>query len=196
MPRPTTLPDTVEECRTISISDLKKWDYLTGSGSSGTLSWSRHGETVASIGISSYPHLEEPLVLIYYTITSRSTGEKKDYKIKIPLEKVPSNLGKGYRFYFICPYTGKRCMKLYQAPNGNVFAHRTYWNLMYDNQTKSKRWRQVGRYFDLNNRLDSIETRYMKNFYRGKPTPRFIAQWKLMKKLKGMGEVALRELYK
>ena len=85
-------------------------------------------------------------------------------------------------------------MKLYQAPYGKIFAQRTYWNLIYEKQTRSKRWRQVCRYFDLTKKLENIETRYMKNFYRGEPTPRFVGQCKLTNKLEDMGKIALWEL--
>ena len=81
MPRPTTFPDTVEECRVISISRLKEWGYLTDTGKSGSIYWTHLEKEVARIGINSFPHLDEPYIHISYSVTSRLTSEVNDSRV-------------------------------------------------------------------------------------------------------------------
>ena len=108
---------------------------------------------------------------------------KLDYKIngesinyRIELVSVPSNLGKGSVFYFVCPVTRRRCRKLYLI--GKYFLSRfAFPSALYTKQTQAKSWRHLSRAFDVLNlrdeRIDFIAKRYAKTWYKGKPTKRF-----------------------
>ena len=53
MPRYPTYPTLFDECKTVSISDLKRWDYLKPNQfKSGCLTWSRNGNKIGSIAIA------------------------------------------------------------------------------------------------------------------------------------------------
>ena len=184
MPRPRTYPDTVEDCYIISITDLKKWGYLSEGLRSGVLSWSRWGREVASISISSSINDAKASILLSYTRRNRFTGINKDIDTYYQLEKFPSNLGKGFRYYFICPFMNKRCSKLYQAPGGDYFAHRNYYRLLYTRQIESQSERNYFRFISLFKKLEKYEGKYRKSFYGGKPTRSFKNQMKILRKIK------------
>jgi hypothetical protein len=72
----------------------------------------------------------------------------------VQLVSAPSNLGKGFVWYFVCPRPGKRCRKLYLADT--YFYHReAFHGCMYESQTQSKKYRQLdktlGAYFKSDN---------------------------------------------
>lgn len=163
-------PDTVESCRTISISDFKEWGFLKYSQTS-TITWSRAKRVTAEIDIYSYVESDNPRITLSYTVHSRS-GEKERFNYSITLERFPSNLGIGYRYYFRCPFTGLRCLKLYMPPAGDVFAHRSHWkNLMYDCQLETGPLRGLNDYIKTHREYqDVIRKPYLKTHYRGKPT--------------------------
>ena len=130
---------TVEECRRLSISKLKEWDYLCGYRA-GAIQWTNaSGEVTDTIGIAVSLSLEgygENDVQLTYSMTDRSTGEKKDFDYKIELESTPCHFG-GVRWWFICPlwkngvHCGRRVGKLYLPGNGTYFGCRHCHNLTY-----------------------------------------------------------------
>ena len=66
--------------------------------------------------------------------------------IKRQLTSIPSNLGKGVVWYFICPFTWKRCRKLYLLDER--FMHRSALpSEMYECQTQSKKWRGIDKIY-------------------------------------------------
>jgi hypothetical protein len=68
------------------------------------------------------------------TIELRSKDDKRQI---IALVSVPSNLGKGIRWYFVCPVTGKRATHLYLYQG--IFVHRAGINkAFYKKQTESQ----------------------------------------------------------
>ncbi len=90
---------------------------------------------------------------------------------------MPSNLGKGLIWYFLCPQTNKRCRKLYLI--GGYFLHRTaFKGCMYKTQTKSKECRQLdktlGVYFRIDNLYSQLSQKHFKKTYAGKPTKRYL----------------------
>ena len=114
---------------------------------SGTLTWSSNGEKTASISITVSTN-KKPYIELDY----KYNDEPRKYKVR--LVTIPSNLGKGKVWYFLCPQTHKRCRKLYSI--GGYFLHReAFKGCMYDSQTKSKRWSEMdrvyGSYFELDN---------------------------------------------
>lgn len=88
----------------------------------------------------------------------------------------PSNLGKGYVWYFVCPYTGRLCTKLYFV-DGH-FGHRTaFENCYYERQTQSKFRREICKEFShlkyLRKIMELMRRRNAKLYYRGEPTKQF-----------------------
>src|SRR5690606_41561878 len=104
MPKPHTFPTLYNEALQISISKIKEWEYLNPEQiKSGTLTWSRNGSQTGTISIKVNTHSEHPYIELDY----KYRDEPRNYKIS--LVSLPSNLGKGLIWYFLCPQTNKLC---------------------------------------------------------------------------------------
>jgi hypothetical protein len=169
--------NTVEACKTLSMKELRQWGYLhPNQYSHGTVTFRRGKEKTGSMGIAVSTLTGDAYLRLTYFF--EDTDKHFDYKI--PLVTVPSNLGKGYRYYFRCPVTGKRCLKLYRPPWDDYFLHRAaYPGLLYESQTLSKAyrsglWAMVDAVFNEDKLYRELLERpkYAKLYYRGKPTPR------------------------
>lgn len=178
MPKLYTFPSLLDEVKQVSISRLKKFGiFEEGSVKSSVLTWSRRGQVIGSINIWVYLTDPEHIILSY----TYNKEEEISYKVK--LVSVPSNLGKGKVWYFLCPITGERCKKLYGV--GKYFLHRkAYPKAMYECQTYSKKGRGYDKAFKVMYGSDAIYSEiYSKHFkkeYAGKPTKRY---QRLLKKL-------------
>lgn len=93
-----------------------------------------------------------------------------------------SNLGIGKVWYMVCPYTLKLCRKLYY--DGGHFISRHAFSLArYSIQSKSRKCRDMERYFEIALRVDDDDEpsmKWHKPFYRGKQTR---TERRLVKKL-------------
>ena len=189
MPKQYTFPSLYDECKTLSIAFLKKYNYLRPDNiQGGTVNWSRNGERYASIGISVNTFAERP----YLELDYKCNGEPINYKVF--LVSISSNIGGGKVWYFLCPNTGKRCRKLYMIDR--YFLHRSaFRGAMYENQTYSKSARHQfklwGKLFDTDKVYEQLYGKYFKKQYAGKPTKRYLKLWK---KLREAGEVSERDL--
>lgn len=167
-----TFPTLYDEVIQITITKLKEWQYLIPEQiKSGTITWSRNGENTASISIAINTFGEQPFIELDY----KYNGEPRNYKIQ--LVSVPSNLGKGLIWYFLCPQTNKRCRKMYSI--GGYFLHReAFQGCMYESQTQSKYYRSMDKTFGASFRIDQYyEQLYKKHFkktYAGKPTKKYL----------------------
>jgi len=172
MPKPHTFPTLYDEALQIHISKLKEWEYLNPEQiKSGTLTWSSNGNKTGSISIRVNTHSEQPYIELDY----KSNDEPRNYKVH--LVSVPSNLGKGVIWYFLCPQTNKRCRKLYSI--GGYFLHREAFNgCMYETQTQSKKYRQLdktlGAYFRTDDLYSQLYQKHFKKTYAGKPTKKYL----------------------
>jgi len=172
MPKPYTFPTLYNEALQLSISKLKGWGYLApGQIKSGTINWSRHGESTGSISITANTRSEQPYIELDY----KYRDEPRKYKVY--LTSTPSNLNRGEIWYFICPQTKKRCRKLYSI--GGYFLHREAFNgCMYETQTQSKKYRQLdktlGAYFEIDNLYEELYKKNFKKTYAGKPTKKYL----------------------
>ena len=172
MPKPHTFPTLYNEALQISISKLKEWEYLNPEQiKSGTITWSRNGSQTGSISIKVNTHSEQPYIELDY----KYRDEPRNYKVR--LVSIPSNLGKGLIWYFLCPQTKKRCRKLYSI--GGYFLHREAFNgCMYETQTQSKKYRQLdktlGAYFEIDNLYEELYKKNFKKTYAGKPTKKYL----------------------
>jgi hypothetical protein len=161
---------SVENCNTVSITKLKAWGYLNNGIKSGVISWSISGEVHSRIGIKSTILEHEKYITLEYT----QSGETIKYDVSII--SIPSNLGKGSVYYFVCPNTGKHCRKLYH--NSKYFLHREAFRYFYyDKQIEAKKYRYLVSIFDKVFIKDEVyEEQYKKHFkthYNGKPTKRY-----------------------
>jgi len=172
MPKPHTFPTLYNEALQISISRLKKWEYLNPEQiKSGTITWSRNGNQTGSISIKVNTKSEQPYIELDY----KYRDEPRNYKVR--LVSIPSSLGKGVVWYFVCPVTKKRCRKLYSI--GGYFLHReAFSGCMYETQTHSKKYRQLdkalGAYFRTDELYSQLYQKHFKKTYAGKPTKRYL----------------------
>lgn len=164
-------PTTINNLKTLSITELTKWEYLTNNNKSGIINWSINGIKTSSISISAYINEANKYIELNYNWNNQSIV------YKVCIVEVASNLGKGTIKYFICPSTNKQCRKLYLY-NG-YFLHRTAFSgLYYEKQIESKKNRNLLKVFEKVFLPDSItETLYKKYFkthYKGKPTKKYL----------------------
>ncbi|WP_230281383.1 hypothetical protein [Croceicoccus sp. Ery15] len=122
-----------------------------GSWLSGSLSWSRGGEEVGSIGYQAIMHQpgDERLELSY---TRGSGKDREQVRQTVRLcHTVPQYGGK--RWWMICPFRHIRVGKLYMPPGGDRFASRQAWRLGYQCQRDAARDRPFERLFRLQKKL-------------------------------------------
>jgi len=171
--------DTVEDCRSVSISFLKKHDYLSeNSCKSGGISWKNfYGEETSSIGIVVSTFEDESFVRFYYTVTKRSSGEKTEYDYKVQLTTTPCNFG-GVRYWFICPlsrngiYCGRRVGKLYSPPGSHYYGCRHCFDLSYESRNESRHGliSQLGHLLKAERQYEELYKQIKRWTYNGKPT--------------------------
>jgi len=189
MPYNHTFPVLYDECLTICLSDIVKWKYIhKGCKQSGRLRWTRYGEQRASVSITVDYTDEMPYLELNYKVNGQ---EEVSYSIK--LTSVRSNLNKGTIWYFVCPFTFKRCRKLYLL-NGR-FAHRSLIKGAYATQTYSNHTRGLIQQFDRLKRSDDayevLHSKYFKKFYNNKPTKRYLKVLEDIARGEGISEVEL-----
>lgn len=165
-------PTLYDSALQINISKLKSWGYLnTEQIKSGILNWSRNGNPTGSISIQVKTHSEQPYIELDY----KYRDEPRNYKIQ--LVSIPSNLGKGLIWYFLCPATNKRCRKLYSI--GGYFLHRdAFKGCMYESQTFSKYYRRLdktlGVHFRTERLYEEVFKKHFKKTYAGRPTKKYL----------------------
>lgn len=171
MPKPTTFPTLYDNVLQLNICELRKDGCIKpGQTYSGTISWSRDGNTSASIGITVNMRHAAPYIELSYLYNSESR------KYQVRLVSVPSNLGAGELWHFLCPHTGKRCRILYSV--GGWFLHRDAFNgVYYDSQVQSHKTRNymrvVGPLFKTDKLREELCKPYFKRRYAGLPTRRY-----------------------
>jgi hypothetical protein len=189
MPKPHTFPTLYDDYKSIDIYFLSKHGYLKPNQTKhGTITWSRNGTQTASISIYVSTDLENPFIVLDY----RCNGEAINYKIE--LEYQPSNIGKGYVWFFRCPQTWKRCRKLHLIDK--YFFHRSVYAGMYETQIQSKKSRFVVRLFDYSVKSDlaisQIHSKHFRKYYKGKPTKKYLRCLQLIEKGKN---ISVEELF-
>jgi len=191
MPKPHTFPTLYNEALQISISKLKEWEYLTPEQiRSSTITWSRNGNQTGSISIKVNTHSEQPYIELDY----KYRDKPRNYKVR--LVSMPSNLGKGLIWYFLCPQTNKRCRKLYSI--GGYFFHReAFKGCMYQTQTQSKKYRQLdktlGAYFKTDELCSQLYQKHLKKTYAGMPTKKYL---RIMEQIQKAESISYQELDK
>lgn len=142
----------LDDCRMLCINRMEKLKAISPNGrTSGSWVWTdvETGEKTSSIGYESCTTDPENMYLrLHYTFTQ--TGEKVDYKIKL-VASCPNYGGK--RFWFICPYKGKRVAKLYLPYGAIYFASRHAYGLKYASQSETTQGRAINRMWKYKNKL-------------------------------------------
>jgi len=196
--------DTVEDCRSMSISFLKMHDYLSeNSCRPGGISWKNcYGEETSSIGIVVSTFEGEKYVRFYYTVTNRSSGEKTDYDYKVALTTTRCNFG-GVRYWFICPlsrngvYCGRRVGMLYSPPGSHYYGCRHCFDLSYESRNESRLGRigQLGYLLKAERQIEELSSRVKRSFYAGKPTRKYRRLIRMQNRLNAyLDSPAVREM--
>lgn len=123
--------DTVEDCKSISVFWLNKYNYFRGYNAGG-MRWTNYaGEETGSIGFSVSIDGYAGIIRFQYTHTSRFTNEKTDLGYEVGLVSTPCRYG-GKRWWFICPLDGcgRRVAVLYSG--GKYFGCRHCYDLTYE----------------------------------------------------------------
>lgn len=81
------------------------------------------GAEVACVGFRSSLGDVEGRLTLSYCCSDRDTGERNVVECPIQLVTVPCNYG-GRRWFFLCPYTHRRALKLYKWDGIDLFCHR------------------------------------------------------------------------
>jgi len=194
MPKPHTYPTLFDDVLQLNISKINKWGYLKhGTQSNNTVIWSTtkwggFKEEIGRISISVNMKEMHPYIELNY----KYGDEPRKYKVM--LESMPSNLGKGKMWYFLCPSTNKRCRKLYSI--SGYFLHREAFNgCMYESQTQTKKWREMervyGASFDIEKLYRELSKKHFKKFYKGKPTKRYV---KLKEKIRQAESIPYQDI--
>ncbi|MBI4496686.1 MAG: hypothetical protein HY689_02160 [Chloroflexi bacterium] len=135
---------TVEGHRSIDLRQLHREGRLRPRYL-GTLTWSRNGEVVASIGWTVHGRGDTVTDLeLYYTMTSRSTGAAEDVRYRVPITYTRCHYG-GERPWFRCPAVGcgRRVAKLYLG--SRYFACRHCLHLAYASQRENETERALSK---------------------------------------------------
>lgn len=185
---------TTGEAAKLNIDKLVKDNcFKVGTNISFTSSWSNGWK----INMLSKGKEDEMYLRVMYKQTNNTTKESKDFVYNIHIEKVKSNLGKGYNLYFLCPVIGKRCKILYLCYNSEMFKCReAYRNrIYYNSQTHSKEYRLNGRYFHIEAQLEKQYNMRATSTYKGKQTKRKTRLNKLIEKRNNVDELRAENFY-
>lgn len=187
-----TFPPLIDYLLQIDLSFIKKNGFLKpNSRSSFDLTWSNPTNAQSSISVFVDTLENDKFIQLKYTVD----GKTKDYRVR--LAALPSNLGKGYVYYLVCPLTSKLCRKLYLIDG--YFLHRSACSgAMYEIQTMPKTYRRMDKYLRAHVKhsdlLKEINSKYFKKHYAGKPTRRYMKILKELKQAEKINELKIEEL--
>lgn len=133
MPIQPTFPTLYDDAHTLSTSNLNKWEYLKPwTQKNGEITWQKWDHVTAKVSIAVNMEETSGTLILKYSCNN------EPLKYEVRLTSVPSNLGNGLIWYFICPITNKRCRKLYLI--GKYFFHReAFTGCMYESQARSQK---------------------------------------------------------
>lgn len=128
----------------LDVRRLARLGYIQRD-SSFTWQWSRDGEVVSRISITT--HAETALTLIY---TATTQGQARDYAQRIKLDQTACHFGKS-RPWALCPRCGRRVALLYLR--GGQFACRQCQRVSYASQSQDALGRSWGKQHKLEAKL-------------------------------------------
>lgn len=178
MGRDRTGAITIGQCVRLNISYLfDKGILAPGAITNRVISWN-DGSRVTVVG-----DLDNETVTLRYTIA----GHQMDYSIE--LIQRPSNLGKGFVYFFKCPVTCKACRFLYLAYDSPVFmCPGAYDRLYYPVQIAAKKDVYNAKYWHLKQMLDEKFSK-VTFWYNGEKTRRFLKLQAYREKLEQLDEL-------
>jgi len=178
MPRPSNYPITYEDCKSLEIKLLKKNNYLQSNQlNECIIRWYINEETTGKMQLIVNTLSANPYIELSYTLNE----EGIQYKVQLIKEK--SNLGIGEIWYFICPFTNKRCRKLYLL--NKYFSHRNrFKGVFYEKQILSKSNRKILGIFSkidqINNAIVETESKHFRRYYNKTRTKRLVKLRKII----------------
>ncbi len=165
---------TVEQCKSIDMSFLRRDGFLDSSGAQGIIWTNRFGQETASMAIITHLSGEDSYIRFMYTMVDRNTGEETDFDYNVPLVSTPCNFG-GVRWWFICPPSvdggcGRRVGVLYRAPRRDYYACRHCLELSYASRNESRRGRfgHLGYCMTLCRRMEKLREQTHRWTYDGR----------------------------
>lgn len=180
---------TTGEALRININDLYKSKLIQqGNRIESVYNWSNGSK----INLTTVSSKNETYIQLNYN----SEGKKFDYKIYIV--SVPSNLGKGFNRYFICPKSAKRCKIVYLCYGSEWFKCRQAYStrIYYHLQKQSKVSCFNERVFNYEGKLEKLDLLRNQNTYKGKPTKRRLRTIKLYNKKAKADKLQAEQIYK
>jgi hypothetical protein len=178
MPRHSNYPITYEDCKSIEIKILKKNNYLQSNKlNKYIIRWYINEETTGRMQVIVNTLTDKPYLELIYTLNQ----EGIQYKVQLIKEK--SNLGIGEIWYFICPFTNKRCRKLYLL--NKYFSHRNrFKGVFYEKQLLSKSNRKTLGIFrkidQIKDAIEETESKHFRRYYNKAKTKRLIKLRKII----------------
>ena len=190
MARFPTSPILIDQLLQLSTKDLRVLKYLYGhSYNAGIINWKREKEITASISVKVDTMESSPFLELDY----RYKNNPLNYRIQ--LVSIPSNLGKGIVWYFICPNTAKRCRKLYLA-NGFFVSRFAFTHAMYEKQTHSHRSRNhnimLNKFCSIDKSIKQLDKPYFKKCYAGKETKQYI---RILKEIREFNTYEVKDFF-
>jgi hypothetical protein len=190
MSKPFTFPTLYDEVHSLSITKLKEWGYLKPHQkvTNASITWSRNENKTSSMTIHTDTNLEDGSITFDY----KYKGEPRKYNVD--LVSIPSNLGTGLIWYFVCPRTNKRCRKLFLI-DGHLLHREAFNGCMYECQTLSKNNRALCKmlepYFKSDNLYSELYSKNFKKTYAGKPTKKYL---KIMEQIQKAESIPYHEI--
>jgi len=143
----------LEDCLCLDINRMvKQGSIQPDTYCNGSWIWTVKdtGEQTSSISYTSDTRDPRNMYLnVRYTIVS--TDEKHDYNIQIECTQL--HFG-GHRYWFVCPYTGRRVTKLYGAHGADKYGSRHAFNLSYASQSENRTDRAFRKRWKILDKLD------------------------------------------
>jgi hypothetical protein len=155
---------TVEESCDLSIYRLKKWGMLKAGHTTTVVTWvSSHTGKESRIGLE-VNMTGEPHAKLTYSVTD-GEGNTTPYDSKVDLITTPCNLG-GVRYWFACPWCGRRVGGLYLSPGEYYFKCRRCCNLSY----RSRNREAVEAWGHTSRQIEKLYGEIRRWTWRGRPT--------------------------
>ena len=196
MGRPSTGAQTTDTALDIDIRVLREIGLLRPNQIvSYHLKWRCRGEVSASVFVTVDTIAAQ--MIIAYTITQ--DDEKTEVEQLVELTSIPSNLGKGRIWYFVCPASGERCKVIYCAYGYTYFKSRKAYEtrLYYQSQIDSKLDYHNERFFDVDKRITALENKsHWHDYHKGRPTKAKIHLEKLKAKREWLDLKRWEEIHK
>ena len=189
MGRHSDIPTLYDFCKQISITELKRWNYLKPNHLiTGMIKFTFNNYDTLEMFIKVSTEFKNSFLELKYSINNT------ELNYRIYFEVISSNLGNGKIYYFNCPISNTRCRKLYLI-NG-YFQHRNaYKKGYYQTQTLGTKDKFLIRQFDKlqksNKAKINLNSKYFKRYYKGKPTKRYLKNLKEIESSLGINEMEL-----